>query len=225
MGEGNYQSESETRSEVAYDDKENFAAKLRWLRWKIYSKLRNGKSALEDVRNYERLVRKFINKFQYTHLQGWEVNIWRMKVATTKLDVFKYDATENGTYYEASSVEVITSQAINPWGHDNYLDVEENDSEAATFETSDIVSGNRNSSEVLKPAVQDFLNWVKAEEEVVQNLPDVPKADEVAECQTVAAKVDDISDEELLLRLYKLKNDDVPKADPDEELLLRLDKR
>ena len=86
------------------------------------------------------------------------------------------------------------------------------------------MSGNRNSSEVIKPAVQNFLNWVKAEEEVVQNLPDVPKADEVAECQTVAAKVDDISDEELLLRLYKLKNDDVPKADPDEELLLRLDK-
>ena len=40
----------------------------------------------------------------------------------------------------------------------------------------------------------------------------------------MAAKVDDISDEELLLRLYKLKNDDVPKADPDKELLLRLDK-
>ena len=69
--------------------------------------------------------------------------------------------------------------------------------------------------ETLEPAVQDFLNWVKAEEEVVQNLPDVPKADEVAECQTVAAKVDKISDEELLLRLDKLKNDIVPKEIPE----------
>ena len=70
-----------------YDGKENFASKLRWLRWKIYQKVENKISTAVDVEKYEELVNKFVSKFETTRLSDWEVSIWKNKVLKTKNDV------------------------------------------------------------------------------------------------------------------------------------------
>jgi len=80
-------------------------------------------------------------------------------------DVLGYDTTENDTLSEASSVELITSQATDPWDLDNYLNLEENYSEASTSETYDIMPDREKSSELLNPAVPDILIQAKAQEE------------------------------------------------------------
>ena len=97
------------QSERLNEDKENFAAKLRWLRWKIYQKIENKISTRDDVEKYEELVIKFVSKFKSTQLSGLEVSIWLNKVLQTKRDaharIFGYISEASEVFSEVSSQE------------------------------------------------------------------------------------------------------------------------
>ena len=70
-----------------YDDKADFVSVLKWLRWKIYSKLSDRNLiSYDDINRYEDLVRKFVDKFQKTQLKRWEVSIWLKKIKKTRED-------------------------------------------------------------------------------------------------------------------------------------------
>ena len=70
-----------------YDDKENFATRLRHLRAEIYQKLHQRTLNTSLIKSYEKLVKKFVNKFQNKLLSDWEVTTWLNKVEKTWSDV------------------------------------------------------------------------------------------------------------------------------------------
>ena len=97
------------QSERLNEDKENFAAKLRWIRWKIYQKIEHKIATSNDVEKYEELVHKFVLKFNGTQLSGWEVSIWLNKVLQTKRDaharIFGYISEASEVFSQVSSQE------------------------------------------------------------------------------------------------------------------------
>ena len=77
--------------ESSYDDKENFTRMLRWLRWKLYDKIKNETLLHSDLSKYEELVSKFVDKFKNSEeLSEREASIWLGKVTKTKKDVTEY---------------------------------------------------------------------------------------------------------------------------------------
>jgi hypothetical protein len=151
----------EKSTDVLYFDKENFAARLRWLRWKIYQMIRNKISTSDDVEKYEELVQKFIFKFQSSQLSDWEVSIWRNKVLQTKFDahegIFRNNSEASENFSEVSSQDLSLQS-------DQELDAEE---------------VNENKPEV--DSVAEFFDMTKVYEHICSNLPDVPVVDDLDE--------------------------------------------
>ena len=139
----------EKTSENLYDDKKNFAAKLRWLRWKIYQKVENKISTAVDVEKYEELVNKFVSKFETTQLSDWEVSIWKKKVLKTKNDVHAVILRNNS---EASvDLSEVSSQ-------ESLCDEDDNEPEVAS--------------------VSQFFDKANAYENLCSNLPNVPELED-----------------------------------------------
>ena len=108
---------SEKPPEYSCEDKENFAAKLRWIRWKIYQKIEHKIATSNDVEKYEELVHKFVSKFKDTQLSGREVSIWLNKARQTKRDVheviFRSNSDDSEVHIQVSSQESLSGEYDN----------------------------------------------------------------------------------------------------------------
>ena len=89
-----YDNMSEANPVIEYDDQANFAAILKWFRWKS---IRNTLTR-SDVDKYEELVKKFVDKFNARHLTNWETSVWLTKIHETRNDVRNY--RNNSESYE-----------------------------------------------------------------------------------------------------------------------------
>ena len=140
---------SEKPPEYNCEDKENFAAKLRWIRWKIYQKIEHKIATSNDVEKYEELVHKFVSKFNGTQLSGWEVSIWLNKALQTKRDVHE------GIFRSNSDASEVHSQVSS---QESLSDEDDNEPEV-TF-------------------VSKFFDKATAYENLCSNLPNVPELED-----------------------------------------------
>ena len=140
---------SEKPPEYSCEDKENFAAKLRWIRWKIYQKIEHKIATSNDVEKYEKLVHKFVSKFKDTQLSGREVSIWLNKALQTKRDVHEVIFRSNS---DASEVHIqVSSQESLGGEYDNEPEV---------------------------AFVSKFFDKATAYENLCSNLPNVPELED-----------------------------------------------
>ena len=155
-----------------YDDKANFVAMLKWLRWKVYQKLMKNTLSSLDVDKYNELVWRFVNKFKITQLTVWETSVWLRKIFKPKNDVRNYEISPNVSDPDINEQEINHSDL----NEAEVIEEEDEKSEAGDSEEDDNITENSKAlrdAEAKDDPVDKFFDNSKAYESLCDDLPSV----------------------------------------------------